>query len=63
MPKIKKKQVSLPVNIEMEVLRPRINAALKVLKTQPHVDKKNIVARGCCFGGTQFLSLQDQEQI
>lgn len=44
-------------NGDRKVLRSRINAALKVLKSQPQVDKKNTFAMGYCFGGTTVLEL------
>lgn len=44
-------------NGDRKVLRSRINAALKVLKAQPQVDKKNTFAMGYCFGGTTVLEL------
>jgi dienelactone hydrolase len=40
-----------------QLLRARMNAALKELRRSPHVDQKRIAAIGYCFGGTAALEL------
>ena len=40
-----------------KVLRPRAQAGLDILLSQPHVDKDKVCAIGYCFGGTTVLEL------
>lgn len=42
---------------DLRLLRERMSAALKVLKSQRGVDPKQVVAFGYCFGGTSVLEL------
>src|SRR5213593_1456293 len=39
------------------LLRARVNAALKTLRKEPHVDPDRVAAIGYCFGGTTVLEL------
>jgi dienelactone hydrolase len=39
------------------LLRQRVNAALKELQAQPHVNQAKVAAIGYCFGGTTVLEL------
>ena len=39
------------------LLRARVNAALRTLRKEPHVDPERVAAIGYCFGGTTVLEL------
>lgn len=51
------KELVRSLRADLPTLRARANAALDVLRAQPHVDRERIAAIGFCFGGTTVLEL------
>ncbi len=50
-------KLSAAVKNDLDTLRARAQAALDVLRADPHVDSDKIAAIGYCFGGTVALEL------